>query len=100
MSSEISRGVQADVCRLSQTAGASGKKNLRPTVARKKRLVVEEQKMKREAVRGNSCGLEVPVGLCTVSISVCKQKHLFALQARFLNLWPSDLHCIWHYNQV
>lgn len=33
--SESSRGVQADVCRLSQTAGASGKKNFRPTAARK-----------------------------------------------------------------
>lgn len=36
-SSEISRGVQADLCRLSQTAGASGKKNLRPTTARKRK---------------------------------------------------------------
>lgn len=35
--------------------------------------------MKREAVRGNSCGLEVPVALCTVSISVCKQKHFYLL---------------------
>lgn len=35
--------------------------------------------MKREAVRGNSCGLEVPVALCTVSISVCKQKHFCLL---------------------
>lgn len=44
---------------------------------------------------GSSCGSMYSQHFCLQT-----ETFLFALQARFLNLWPSDLHCIWHYVQV
>lgn len=44
---------------------------------------------------GSSCGSMYSQHFCLQT-----ETFLFALQARFLNLWPSDLHCIWHYDQV
>lgn len=44
---------------------------------------------------GSSCGSMYSQHFCLQT-----ETFLFALQTRFLNLWPSDLHCIWHYNQV
>lgn len=44
---------------------------------------------------GSSCGSMYSQHFCLQT-----ETFLFALQARFLNLWPSDLQCIWHWSGV